>query len=418
MRLLRVLFVLVLLAAAAGAFVVLAPFGPSSEQFVDIAPGTTTAEMATQLKQAGIIRSAVAFEAMKAVHGGSLKAGEYRFDHPAALSEVYSRIRRGDVYTVTVVIPEGYNIFDIADAVAKAGLKNRDEFLQAERTNTALIAAWSPHAQSLEGFLFPDTYKFSRRAQSADMLATMVKRFTQMATRLGMEGTASKGADVLRTVTMASLVEREVHVDAERPTVASVFENRLAAGMPLQTDPAVVYASLLRGTWSGVIHQSELHADSPYNTYAHTGLPPGPICNPGVAALKAALHPAHTDFLYFVADAHGQTTFARSLAEHNSNVAAYRAASGEAATVPASDAALAEGQQLAGKQSAAQPSAAQQSASGDGAASSGRGAEAGAASGPAADGPRAVGGHSGHGHSHSGNGAARHESRRAPHRTR
>jgi UPF0755 protein len=130
---------------------------------------------------------------------------------------------------------------------------------------------------------------------------------------------------VQRTVTMASLVEKEVHIDDERPEVASVFENRLAAGLPLQTDPAVIYASMLRGTWTGVIHQSELHSDSAYNTYVHKGLPPGPICNPGMAALKATMHPATTDYLYFVADAKGSTRFAATLAEHNANVAAYRA---------------------------------------------------------------------------------------------
>jgi UPF0755 protein len=116
-----------------------------------------------------------------------------------------------------------------------------------------------------------------------------------------------------------------VHIDGERPVVASVFENRLAAGMPLQTDPAVIYASMLRGTWTGVIHESELKSDSAYNTYVHVGLPPGPICNPGVAALKAVLHPANTDYLYFVADARGATRFAATLEQHNANVAAYRA---------------------------------------------------------------------------------------------
>jgi UPF0755 protein len=152
------------------------------------------------------------------------------------------------------------------------------------------------------------------------MLLAMVKRFGVQMQRMGVPQ-----ARVSRTITMASLVEKEVHLDAERPEVASVFENRLAAGMPLQTDPAVVYASLLRGTWTGVIHQSELHSDSAYNTYVHAGLPPGPICNPGVAAIKAALHPAQTDYLYFVADANGATRFAATLADHNANVAAYRA---------------------------------------------------------------------------------------------
>ncbi len=173
---------------------------------------------------------------------------------------------------------------------------------------------------SLEGYLFPDTYRFSRHATPAMMLAAMTRRFGQEALRLGLAGPA-----VPRVVTMASLVEREVHMDAERPVVAGVFENRLRRGMPLQTDPAVAYASLLRGTWTGVIHRSELQSDSPYNTYAHTGLPPGPICNPGIAAMEAALHPAATEYLYFVANADGTTRFATTLAEHSANVAAYRA---------------------------------------------------------------------------------------------
>ena len=323
MRFVKLILLLAVIAAGVAAWLFLVPYGPSTEQFVDIAPGTTTARMARQLQQAGIIRSAYAFEAIKAVHGGSLKAGEYRFDHPAKVGEVYERIRRGDVYAVSVVIPEGFNIFDVADAIARAGLYNRDEFLAAEQSNAALVQTWNPHAQSVEGFLFPDTYKFGRHAKPADILALMIKRFDVEAARLGITPAAG-----LRVVTLASLVEREVHLDAERPTVASVFENRLAAGMPLQTDPAVQYASMLRGTWTGVIHQSELHSDSPYNTYTHPGLPPGPICNPGLAALRAALHPAKTEYLYFVADSRGATRFARTLDEHNLNVAQYRASMG------------------------------------------------------------------------------------------
>jgi UPF0755 protein len=197
-----------------------------------------------------------------------------------------------------------------------------------------LIKMWNPAATSLEGFLFPDTYRFSRRAKPLDMLATMVRRFGAQAGKLGISD-----AEALKVVTMASLVEREVHLASERATVAGVFENRLAAGMPLQTDPSVVYGSMLKGTWTGVIHRSELQSDSAYNTYTHAGLPPGPICNPGVAALKAALEPRQSDFLYFVATAGGATRFARTLAEHNSNVAEYRAETGPpplaaAATVP------------------------------------------------------------------------------------
>jgi UPF0755 protein len=371
----RVLLVVGVFAVGAAAFVALVPYGPRAETFVEIAPGTGTVGIARQLESAGVLRSRYVLEAMKVVHGGTLKAGEYRFDHPATPAEVYERLRRGDVFTLTLVIPEGYHVFDVADVVAGAGFVSsfpthpqstrmngppgdltgasgitREEFLAAAREHTELIARWSPHAASLEGYLFPDTYRFSRHATVLQILSAMVKRFAQQAGRLGLsevprsqnrdvghpasaspahdDETVMNGAPqtVAEVVTMASLVEKEVHIDSERAEVASVFENRLAAGMPLQTDPAVIYASLLRGTWTGVIHQSELHSDSAYNTYAHTGLPPGPICSPGVAAIKAALHPSQTDFLYFVADAKGETRFARTLQEHDTNVAAYRAA--------------------------------------------------------------------------------------------
>ncbi|HEY4355035.1 MAG TPA: endolytic transglycosylase MltG [Acidobacteriaceae bacterium] len=322
MRFLRNLFLLVLvvavLAVGTGLWL-LQPYGPGTETFVDIAPGTGTPGIAAQLQAAGIIRSRYAFEALRWMRGGSLKAGEYRFDHPAKLTEIYARIHKGDVYTRTLLVPEGFNIFEIAQAVQAAGLGSRETFLQAAQKHTELIAKWSPNAPSLEGYLFPDTYRFSRHATPFNMLSTMVKRFGQEATVLGLHD-----ADVARTVTMASMVEKEVHLDTERSVVAGVFENRLAAGMPLQTDPTVAYASLLNGTWNGVIHQSELHSDSAYNTYIHPGLPPGPICNPGIAALKAAMHPVKTDYLYFVADATGGTRFSTTLGEHVEKVKGYR----------------------------------------------------------------------------------------------
>jgi UPF0755 protein len=319
LRVLKTIFVLLVLTTGAVGFFVYFPYGPAQETFVDIPAGVGTAGMAALLEQNGIIRSRYAFEALKLAHGGALKAGEYRFDHPVPLTEVYARTRKGDVYTRTLVVPEGFNIFDIAQAVEAAGLGTRADFLAAERKHTELIAQWSPHASSLEGYLFPDTYKFSRHATAVNMLSTMVKRFGVEVTALGI-----RDADVERVVNVASMVEKEVHVDSERALVAGVFANRMAAGMPLQTDPTVVYASMLRGTWTGVIHQSELHSDSAYNTYAHAGLPPGPICNPGIAAMKAAMHPAQTEYMYFVAMAGGQTKFAKSLEEHQGNVAEMR----------------------------------------------------------------------------------------------
>lgn len=325
MRALKWLLAVVVVLGVVAAWLVVAPYeawNTAGGTFVEIAPKTGTAAIAQELQKAGVIRSALAFEAVRAIKGGTLKAGEYRFDHPATVTEVYERMQRGDVFTITLVVPEGYNIFDIAGAVQAAGLGTGPEFLKAEMQHTELVKEWDPRAASVEGFLFPDTYKFGRHATPVQMLAAMVKRFGVVAGKLGMSG-----SDVERELVMASLVEREVHLDTERPMVAGVFENRLALGMPLQTDPAVQYASLLRGTWTGVIHQSELQSDSAYNTYTHAGLPPGPICNPGVAALKAALHPAKTDYLYFVADANGATKFSTTIAEHNGQVAEYRAKS-------------------------------------------------------------------------------------------
>ena len=315
------MLVLLLVAAAAG-FLIYVPYGPITETFVDIAPGTGTQSIGAQLQTAGIIRSQYAFDALKMTKGGRLKAGEYRFDHAAPVTEVYARIAKGDVYTRTLVIPEGFNIFDIAGAVEAAGLGSRETFLSAERSNTQLIAQFSPEAASLEGFLFPDTYKFSRHATAVDILSVMVHRWTAMTGALHL----NQSHDITRTVIMASLIEKEVRVDSERPMVAGVFENRLAKGMPLQTDPSVIYAALLDGRWTGTIHASDLQADSPYNTYRHAGLPPGPVCNPGVAALRAAMAPTPTDNLYFVSDAAGHSKFASDLQQHETNVRAYREA--------------------------------------------------------------------------------------------
>ncbi len=319
MKLFRTLVLLVVIGAAVWAYLFLAPYGPARETFVDIPPGTGTAGIATRLKQAGIIRSRLDFELLRKWKGGRLLAGEYRFDHPTPLPEVYARIARGDVYTVTLIIPEGFNLFDISQAVASAKLGDAASFLAAARHDTPLIHDLNPHAASLEGFLFPDTYRFSRHATPDQMLAAMVKRFRQVAASLNL----LNSPDTARTVTLASLVEREVSVDKERPLVAGVFRNRLALGMPLQTDPSVVYAALLEDRWRGTIYRSDLAFDSPYNTYRHTGLPPGPICNPGVAALKAALNPTPTDFLYFVADTQGHSVFSRDLKQHLAAVQAF-----------------------------------------------------------------------------------------------
>ncbi len=324
MRRLFFLFLLVVLAAAAAvAFALLVPAGPQTETFVDILPGTSSRQIAVQLKQEGIIRSQYVFLGLRVWKGGTLKAGEYRFDHPVRMVGVWDRIRRGDVYTVAVTIPEGSNLFDIAARIEGAGLGSKAAFVAAAKQDASLIADLDPTAPSLEGYLFPDTYRFARHTDPQEMMAAMVKRFRLAAQSIGLS------SDFHQTVTLASLVEKETPIDAERPLVASVFVNRLDKNMPLMTDPSVIYAALLDGRYRGTIYQSDLEANSAYNTYRHAGLPPGPICNPGIKSLQAALHPAQTNYLYFVAasaDPSGQSRFSATIEEHAKDVEAYRRA--------------------------------------------------------------------------------------------
>ena len=320
---------LILIVAAWLAYGLLVPAHAKSE-YVLLRPGWTTKHIAQELKNAGAIRSTNAFLFYHyVVRPKSLKAGEYQFDKPYTAIDVHGRLVRGDIFKHTVVIPEGFNMFDIAAAVEAAKLGSGDEFLKLTETSTSLVSDIDPQAKSLEGYLFPDTYQFTRTQTMTDIVATMVKRFKQEAKAIGLLDTPDP-TQVHRLVTMASIVEKETGAQEERAEVASVYYNRLAQKMSFQADPSVIYAAMLANRWSGVIHQSDLQFDSPYITYKHAGLPPGPICNPGRASLEAALHPANTDYIYFVSDNNGHHRFAKSLDEHSRNVAAYRRAVSQA----------------------------------------------------------------------------------------
>lgn len=315
----KVVLLLVLLAAAWVAWALLLPVTPSEPKFVLLRPGWTTRHIARELKANGIIRSESAFLAMHVLRGArTLKAGEYKFDSAANALKVRDRLTHGDIYVRMVTVPEGYNMFDIAQSVEQAGLAPAADFLNAARTDIFLIKDIDPQATSLEGYLFPDTYAFTRTMSSHDMAAAMVHHFRQVAKTINLT------TEIHRVVTMAAIVEKETAVPEERPEVASVYYNRLKRNMTLAADPSIIYAALLSDRYRGTIYQSDLQFDSPYNTYRHAGLPPGPIANPGRASLEAAMHPADTQFLYFVADAQGHHRFARTLDEHNRNVAAYR----------------------------------------------------------------------------------------------
>ena len=296
---------------------------PGGGKFVLLYPGWSARHIAQTLQREGIIHSAPVFLALNYALGqGKLKAGEYKFDRPANAMEVRDRLLRGDVYARTVVVPEGYNLYEIAAVVEQAGLGDAADFLAVAEHDVSLLRDIDPQAKSLEGFLFPDTYQFTRIDTPHDIAAAMVRRFRQASQKIGLLGRP----DIHTVVTMASIVEKETSVAEERPLVAGVYYNRLEKNMLLGADPTVIYAALLNGRYRGTIYQSDLQYDSPYNTYKFPGLPPGPIANPGVASLEAAMHPKESDFFYFVSDNNGHHRFSHSAAEHDKNVAAYRRA--------------------------------------------------------------------------------------------
>jgi UPF0755 protein len=322
------LFLIAVLAIGGwGAWQVCAPVMPPANSSLLLHSGYSTRRIAAELKKAGVIRSELAFRLWHALHPKpSLKAGEYRFEREARLPQVYERIARGDIYFHVVTIPEGYTMFDIAKAMEDAGLGSAAVFLQVAETQTQLISDLAPEAKSLEGYLFPNTYEFTRTQSLEEMAAAMVRQFRLVAQQIGLNFDAN--SDVNRVVTMASIVEKETAAPEERPRVASVYYNRLAQKMALDADPSVIYAELLIGTYHGSLHHADLAVNSRYNTYRFPGLPPGPIGNPGRSALEAAMHPDSTKFLYFVSDGNGHHRFSRSLEEHNRNVNAYRHALG------------------------------------------------------------------------------------------
>jgi UPF0755 protein len=309
---------------------------PAGQTFVLLHPGYSTRRIATELQSAGVIRSADAFVLWHYLHHKrSLKAGEYLFEKSATSLDVHRRLVRGDVYFHTVVIPEGFNMFDIGQAIQNAGLGSSEEFLKVATSDTALIADLAPEAKTLEGYLFPNTYEFTRMQSMEEIAGAMVKQFRQVAKEIGLtadakmtevKDTAAQSSDVQQTVILASIIEKETAAPEERPLVASVYSNRIARHGLLQADPSVIYAELLQGSYTGALHHADMQFTSPYNTYTHPGLPPGPIGNPGKTSLEAAMHPAETDYLYFVSNGNGHHRFARSLEEHNKNVAAYRKA--------------------------------------------------------------------------------------------
>jgi len=290
---------------------------------IDFPKGTSTSGMAVDLKRSGVIRYSWQFLAVRVLKPGRrLQAGEYQFTRADTPWHVFDRIARGDVFYYQLTVPEGSNMFDIAANLEQFDFLRPNEFLKAAR-DPSLIRDLAPQAPTLEGYLFPSTYRLTRNTTARELCQMMTDLFRKHWRELQKPGDP---VGVNNTVALASLVEKETAVPAERPVVASVYENRLRLGMTLDCDPTTIYAAQLEQRYRGTIYRSDLNSLNAYNTYRHSGLPPGPIANPGLEALRAALDPAKTDFLYFVAkpDGSGAHHFSKTQAEHNRAVAQYR----------------------------------------------------------------------------------------------
>jgi UPF0755 protein len=302
---------------------------------VEVTEGEGAADIGRRLEEAGVIQSARLFDVLAALMGveDEMVAGRYEFDIGMPTLQVIGRLRRGATMPLTVTVPEGLRSEEVALLMEQKGIVSADEFrsaLASEQYEFDFLAERPPGA-GLEGYLFPATYGFSRGVSAEEVVQRMLAAFDAQVTPELRQAAQATGLSLYQAVTLASIVEREAVKPDERPIIASVFLNRLRLGMPLEADPTVQYAlandpaNVERfGFWKQGLTLEDLQVDSPYNTYVNGELPPGPICNPGLASLEAVAHPAQTNYLYFVARDDGSHVFAETLEEHLRNVEQYQ----------------------------------------------------------------------------------------------
>ncbi len=297
-----------------------------SHQQVVIQRGSTVPQIAGTLESYGIVRSSWLFEwyARFSNRPLILQAGEYRFEEPLNLPSVTETLQAGLVHHYRATIPEGLDMHEIAERFAGEGFGATDQFLEAMQ-RTALIGDWDPRAEnSLEGYLFPDTYFLTRDISEEGIVQVMVANFRKAWTPERLKRAEELGFTTREVITLASLIEKETGLSNERSLISAVFHNRLRRNLKLECDPTVIYAVKLVKAFDGVINQSDLKLDSPYNTYLYPGLPAGPIANPGLASIDAALYPAEVDYLYFVLANEGRHIFSSNYRDHSQAVAQYQ----------------------------------------------------------------------------------------------
>jgi UPF0755 protein len=292
--------------------------GPAQSIVVDIEAGSSGSEILRQLEDAGVLASA-RWTRLLLIHrlqDPPLQAGEYRFELPASSEEILAQLIAGQVVTRAVTVIEGLTLQETAAQLASQGFGDLDSFL-SEMSDPGRVLDLDPEAQSLEGYLYPDTYSFSKGTPESAIVEALVNNFRRRLPALPQPRPERSLRDL---VILASIVEKEAQRDEERALIAGVYANRLAIGMALYADPTIIYGLKLDGRWDGNLRRADLRWESPYNTYLVGGLPPTPICSPRFDSLVAAAQPSTEPFLYFVSRNDGTHVFSRTLSEHNRNV--------------------------------------------------------------------------------------------------
>ncbi|RMH31486.1 MAG: endolytic transglycosylase MltG [Nitrospirae bacterium] len=305
-----------------------APGDSTDSKIVEIAPGSSLHDVISVLSSQGLLKHPTLFEIVARMTGQDRKIipGEYRLHSDMSPLTLLSYLVEGRVLQHAVTIPEGFTMVQIAELLDEHGLTNRHEFLRVCRDASfirTLGIGVPTNAPSLEGYLFPDTYFLTRRMSPHDIVRMFVRRFNKVFTEELRMRARDIGLTVHEVLTLASIIEKETSLPEERPVISGVFHNRLRRRMPLQSDPTVIYALK---EFDGNLRKQDLVLESPYNTYRVIGLPPGPIANPGKAAILAALYPQETDYVYFVSRNDGSHQFSVTLAEHNAAVERYQRA--------------------------------------------------------------------------------------------
>lgn len=298
------------------------PVAPPEAVLIEIENGSSLSQVARQLEKRKVIRSATALKLLAKLRNQSsaIHAGKYRFADPADPAEVLARLVSGDVEQVSLTIPEGFNLQQISERIEEKHLGDNDRFLQLCR-NPQLIASLGISATSLEGYLFPETYRFTPGIDEEELIRMMVGQLLSRFDKKLLSDAKTLGLNRHQLLTLASIIEKETGQAEEMPVISSVFHNRLLRKIPLQTDPTVIYGIK---DFDGNLTRKHLTTETPYNTYLIRGLPPGPIASPGLEALQAAAHPIKTNFFYFVSRGDGHHVFSATLQEHNQAVRQYQ----------------------------------------------------------------------------------------------